>query len=79
MWFSWQKRKAVSRGNEVEVVNSYTYLGYTFTTKLSVCQGFSLLVAKGKKEKKKKKEAIYDSVRVLRYMTLSEFCEILVK
>ena len=24
-------------GNEVEVVNSYTYLGYTFTTKLSVC------------------------------------------
>ena len=46
-------------GNEVEVVNSYTYLGYTFTTKLSVCQGVSLLAAKGKK-------ATYDCVRALR-------------
>ena len=49
----------VSRGNEVEVVNSYTYLGYTFTTKLSVCQGVSLLAAKGEK-------ATCDCVRVLR-------------
>ena len=46
-------------GNELEVVNSYTYLGYTFTTKLSLCQGVSPLAAKGKK-------AAYDCVRVLR-------------
>ena len=44
-------------GNEVEV-NSYTHLGYTFTIKLSVCQGVSLLAAKGKK-------ATYDCVRAL--------------
>ena len=46
-------------GNELEVVNSYAYLGYTFTTKLSLCQGVSPLAAKGKK-------ATYDCVIVLR-------------
>ena len=35
------------------------FLGYTFTTKLSLCQGVSPLAAKGKK-------ATYDCVRVLR-------------
>lgn len=45
--------------NHIEVVNSYTYLGYTFTTKLSVAQGVNRLVMKGKK-------AVYDCARVLR-------------
>ena len=45
-------------GNELEVVDSYTYLGCTFTTKFSLCQGVSPLAAKGKK-------ATYDCVRVL--------------
>ena len=45
--------------NKVEVVNSYTYLGYTFTTKLGVCQGVSFLAAKGKKKQ-------HVTVRVLR-------------
>ena len=35
-------------GNEKKV-NSYTYLGYTFTTKFSLCQGVSPLTVKGKK------------------------------
>ena len=45
-------------GNEPEVVNSYTYLGYTFTTKLGLCQCVSPLAAKGKK-------ATYDYIRVM--------------
>ena len=57
--FLGKNEKWFLEGNEVEVVNSYTYLGYTFTTKLSVCQGVSLLAAKGKKE-------TYDCIRVLR-------------
>ena len=61
--FLGKNEKWFLEGNEVEVVNSYTYLGYTFTTKLSVCQGVSLLAAKGKK-------ATYDCVRVLRNFKL---------
>ena len=33
----------------MNVVNSYTYLGFTFTTKLSYREGTSAFVAKGKK------------------------------
>ena len=47
--FLGKNEKWFLEGNEVEVVNSYTYLSYTFTTKLSVCQGVSLLAANGKK------------------------------
>ena len=36
-------------GKSVNVVNSYTYLGFTFTTKLSYREGTSAFVAKGKK------------------------------
>lgn len=36
-------------GNQLEVVNKYCYLGYTFTTMLSVKQGTDHLVTKGKK------------------------------
>ena len=36
-------------GNSVNVVNSYTYLGFTFTTKLSYKEGTDVFVAKGKK------------------------------
>jgi hypothetical protein len=36
-------------GNPVNVVNSYTYLGFTFTTKLSFKEGTDSFVAKGKK------------------------------
>ena len=60
--FLGKNEKWFLEGNEVEVVNSYTYLGYTFTTKLSVCQGVSLLEAKGKK-------ATYDCVRALRNLS----------
>ena len=45
-------------GNELAVASSYNYLGYTFTTKLSLCQGVSPLAVKCKK-------ATYDCVRVL--------------
>ena len=57
--FLGKNEKWFLKGNEVEVVNSYNYLGYTFTTKFSVCQGVSLLAAKRKK-------ATYDCVRILR-------------
>ena len=36
-------------GAEMEVVNTYSYLGFVFTTTLSVKQGTYYLVAKGKK------------------------------
>ena len=36
-------------GNNIEVVNEYTYLGYTFTTKMSVTKGVDVLAAKGKR------------------------------
>ena len=36
-------------GKSVNVVKSYTYLGFTFTTKLSYREGTSTFVAKGKK------------------------------
>ena len=36
-------------GVEREVVNNYSYLGFVFTTTLSVKQGTSHLVAKSKK------------------------------
>ena len=36
-------------GAEMEVVNKYSYLGFAFTTTLSVKQGTDHLVAKGKK------------------------------
>jgi hypothetical protein len=36
-------------GSELEVVNKYCYLGYTFTTMLSLKQGTDHLVTKGKK------------------------------
>ena len=45
--------------NELEVVNSYTHLGHTFTTKLSLSQSVSSLAKKGRK-------AVYDCVRGLR-------------
>ena len=34
-------------GKNLEVVNEYTYLGYTFTTKMSVAKGVYVLAAKG--------------------------------
>ena len=61
--FLGKNEKWFLEGNEVEVVTSYTYLGYTFTTKLSACQGVSLRQLKIKKQ----------------YATVSEFCVILVK
>ena len=36
-------------GKNIEVVNEYTYLGYTFTTKMSVMKGVHVLAAKGKR------------------------------
>ena len=33
----------------MEVVNEYTYLGYTFTTTMSVTKGVDVLAAKGKR------------------------------
>ena len=36
-------------GKSMNVVNSYIYLGFTFTTKLSYREGTSAFVAKGKK------------------------------
>ena len=36
-------------GKSMNVFNSYTYLGFTFTTKLSYREGTSAFVAKGKK------------------------------
>ena len=36
-------------GDNLEVVNEYTYLGYTFTTKMSVAKGVDVLAAKGKR------------------------------
>ena len=36
-------------GKNIEVVNEYTYLGYTFTTKMSVTKGVDVLAAKGKR------------------------------
>ena len=38
-------------GAEMEVVNKYSYLGFVFTTTLSVKQGTDHLVAKGKKNR----------------------------
>ena len=38
-----------ANGNPVNVVNSYTYLGFTFTTKLGCEEGTDVLVAMGKK------------------------------
>ena len=35
-------------GNNLEVVNEYTYLGYTFTTKMSMTKGVDVPAAKGK-------------------------------
>ena len=35
-------------GKNIEVVNEYTYLGYTFTTKMSVTKGVDVWAAKGK-------------------------------
>ena len=36
-------------GKNLEVVNEYTYLGYIFTTKMSVAKGIDVLAAKGKR------------------------------
>ena len=36
-------------GKNIEVVNEYTYLGYTFTTKMSVTKGVDVLAEKGKR------------------------------
>ena len=36
-------------GKSMNMANSYTYLGFTFTTKLSYREGTSAFVAKGKK------------------------------
>ena len=36
-------------GKNLEVGNEYTYLGYTFTTKMSVAKGVDVLAAKGKR------------------------------
>ena len=36
-------------GKNIEVVDEYTYLGYTFTTKMSVTKGVYVLAAKGKR------------------------------
>ena len=36
-------------GKNMEVVNEYTYLGYTLTTKVSVTKGVDVLAAKGKR------------------------------
>ena len=36
-------------GNNIQVVNDYTYLGYTFTTKMSVTKGVDVWAAKGKR------------------------------
>ena len=36
-------------GKNIEVVNEYTYLGYTFTTKMSVTKGVDVLAAKEKR------------------------------
>ena len=47
--FLGQREKWFFEGNELEVVNKYCYLGYTFTTMLSFNLGTSHLVAKGKK------------------------------
>ena len=35
-------------GNDLEVVNEYNYLGFTFTTKMSVTKGVDVLASKGK-------------------------------
>jgi len=40
-------------GVEMKVVNKYHYLGFAFTTTLSVKQGTDHLVAKGKKSRLK--------------------------
>ena len=36
-------------GKNMEVVNEYTYLGYTFTTTMTVTKGADVLAAKGKR------------------------------
>ena len=44
-----RREKWFYKGNQIEVVNSYCYLGFTFTTMLSAKLGNSYLAAKGKK------------------------------
>ena len=44
-----KREKWFYEGKAVEVVNSYTYLGFTFTTMLSATLGTNHLVTKGKK------------------------------
>ena len=36
-------------GNALEIVNDYSYLGFTFTTRMSISRGVDTLAAKGKK------------------------------
>ena len=36
-------------GKYIEVANEYTYLGYTFTTKMSVTKVVDVLAAKGRR------------------------------
>jgi hypothetical protein len=47
--FLGKKEKWFYEGRELEVVNSYCYLGYTFTTMLSVKLGTNNLITKAKK------------------------------
>ena len=42
-------KKMYYEGIEMEVINKYHYLGFAFTTNLSVKQGTDHLIAKGKK------------------------------
>ena len=44
-----RREKWFYKGNQIEVVNSYCYLGFTFTTMFSATLGNSYLAAKGKK------------------------------
>ena len=44
-----RREKWFYEGNQIQVANSYCYLGYTFTTMLSAKLGTSHLAAKGKK------------------------------
>lgn len=55
-------------GQKLEVVNNYTYLGYTFTTMLSANQAVSRLALKGKK-------AAFNCIRALRkFSDISKSC-----
>ena len=51
-WFMFFRKgkheRWVINGYQQEVVNSHTYLGYTFTTKLSVNRGLELITVRAK-------------------------------